>query len=191
MNTLRVLLVATCLPAITAAGAATTVYTDQAIWAAALAGPFQSEDFSDSLLNDGVSFVSSESGHINPALGYYQDVLASQSQNEPTTTWQFTPDIRAFGGYWTLGGPGGSGSSLQVYVEDATYVGSISNSYGGAFWGFVSDSPLTSVKLIGGSGAQQQNYQLDEMVYAPVPVPAAAWLFASAILGLIGAARDR
>jgi hypothetical protein len=147
--------------------AAITVYTDKAEWENALSGSFVTEDFSDDQLNIGVSYVSTESGHINPALGYYQDVLASTSQNEPTTLWSFASDIIAYGGNWTLGGPGGSGNYLLVYIDDlSSYAGFISNSYGGDFWGFFSDTPFTSVRLVGGTGTHQQNYRLDDMVYS-------------------------
>lgn len=163
-----------------------TVYTDKTQWDQALSGQFLTETFADSQLNPGVSFVSSESGHINPAQEVYQDVLASQSQNEPMTTWSFTPQITAYGGDWTLGGPGGSGNSLLIYVGDLNlYVGSISNSFGGEFWGFTSDTPFTSVKLVGGSGSNQQNYSLDNMVYSSVPEPATLSLLALGGLAMI------
>lgn len=166
--------------------ATATVYTNRTDWVNALSGPYLIEDFSDTLLNDGVSFVSTESGHINPAEEYYQDVLASQSQNEPMTTWSFTPGIIAYGGNWTLGGPGGSGNSLLVSIVDfSLYVGAIDNSYGGEFWGFISDTPFTSVKLIGGSGTNQQNYHLDDMVYSQIPEPAAIGLLALGGLAII------
>ena len=99
--------------------AATIVYTDKTAWENALGGQFLTEDFADDQLNTGVSFVSTESGHINPAQECYQDVLASTSQNEPMTTWSFTPEITGYGGNWTLGGPGGSGNSLLVYIADS------------------------------------------------------------------------
>jgi len=166
------------------ASASTTVYTDKTVWENALGGQFLTEDFADAQLNPGVSFVSTESGHINPALENYQDVLASGSQNEPMTTWSFTPEITGYGGNWTLGGPGGSGNSLLVYIDDV-FVGGISNSYGGEFWGFTSDSPLTSVKLIGGGGSNQQNYSLDDMVYSPVPEPGTLWLLGGGLIGLL------
>lgn len=166
--------------------ATVTVYTNKADWQNAVSGQFLNESFADSTLNTGVSFVSTESGHINPTHEYYQDVLASQSQNEPMTTWSFTPQITAYGGDWTLGGPGGSGNSLLVYVGDSNlYVGFISNSYGGEFWGFTLDTPFTSVRLVGGSGSNQQNYSLDNMVYSPVPEPATLSLLGMAGLTLI------
>jgi len=144
-----------------------TVYTDRTAWENAVGGRFLTEDFANDQLNPGVSFVSTESGHINPAQECYQDVLASQSQNEPMTTWSFVPEINAYGGNWTLGGPGGSGNHLLVYIADlSVYVGYISNSYSGGFWGFVSDTPFTSVRLTGGSGTNQQIYSLDDMVYS-------------------------
>ncbi|HPD31023.1 MAG TPA: PEP-CTERM sorting domain-containing protein [Phycisphaerae bacterium] len=163
-----------------------TIYTDKTQWESALGGQFLSEDFADSQLNDGVSFVSTESGHINPAEECYQDVLASQSQNEPMTIWSFSPEIAAYGGDWALGGPGGSGNSLLVYIADfSLYVGAISNNYGGEFWGFISDTPFTSVRLVGGPGSHQQNYRLDNMVYSQVPEPAAMSLLTLGGLMLI------
>jgi hypothetical protein len=178
------------MPWAAAVSASTIVYTDKTAWENALGGQFLTEDFNDDQLNDGVSFVSTESGHINPAEGYYQDVLASQSQNEPMTTWSFTPEITGYGGDWTLGGPGGSGNSLLVYISGVpTLVGSIPNSYGGGFWGFISDTPFTSVELIGGGGTNQQNYRLDNMVYSQVPEPGTLWLLSGGLIGLVASRR--
>ena len=152
----------------TTVGAATiTVYTDRTEWENALAWQFLTEDFADDELDPEVSFVSTESGHINPTLECYQDVLTSESQNEPMTTWSFVSEIHGYGGNWTLGGPGGSGNGLQVYIPDLSmYVGTISNNYNGEFWGFTSDTPFSSVRLIGGTGTNQQHYCLDDMVYS-------------------------
>jgi len=164
--------------AITVTSATITIYTDKMEWQNALDGDYLTEDFADTLLNDGVSYVSTESGHINPMLECYQDVLASQSQNEPMTTWTFVPRTAAYGGDWTLGGPGGSGNSLLVYIaDDSLYVGSIPNSFNGEFWGFISDTPFSSVSLVGGPGTNQQHYCLDNMVYSPTPDPSdVEWL---------------
>jgi hypothetical protein len=170
----------------TICSASTEIFTDKTDWENALAAQYLTEDFNDLQLNDGVSFVSEESGHINPAEGVYQDVLTSASQNSPMTTWSFTPQIIAYGGNWTLGGPGGSGNALLIYIAgEPTAVGSISNSYGGEFWGFVSDTPFTSVELIGAGGTNQQHYSLDDMVYSPLPEPGILWLLASVLTGLL------
>jgi hypothetical protein len=172
--------------ATTNSAAVITVYTDKTEWENAVGGQILTEDFADDQLNAGVSFVSTESGHINPNLECYQDVLASQSQNEPMTTWSFTPEITAFGGDWDLGGPGGSGNSLLVSIADSSLsVGAISNSYSGEFWGFISDTPFTSVQLVGGGGTNQQNYCLDDMVYSQVPEPGTLCLAGVGLLGLL------
>lgn len=150
-----------------------TIFTSKTAWEAAVAGQSMTEDFSDAQINHGVSFVSSESGHINPALQLYKDVLSSSSQNEPSTIWTFSPLMPAFGGDWDLGGPGGSGNSLLVYLVDVPmYVGCIPNSTINGFWGFTSDIPFSSVRLVGGRGTHQQQYTLDNMVYSTVPEPA-------------------
>jgi hypothetical protein len=84
------------------------------------------------------------------------------------TIWTFSPQVIAYGGTWTLAGPGGSGNSLLVYIDDIDQpVGVISNNYDGDFWGFISDTPFTSVTLLGGTGSNQQSYKLDDMVYCP------------------------
>jgi hypothetical protein len=174
-------LVALLLLATTAG--AFTVYTDKTAWEAAISGPFLTEDFEDTTLNPGISYTGSESANISN--GFFHDVLAVESANAPRTTWFFTPQITAYGGNWTLGGPGGGGSSLQVYVEDVSYVGTIVNDYNGEFWGFIADPPFTSVLLIGGSGTNQQNYKLDNMVYTMVPVPGSLWLMGAGLVGLL------
>ncbi len=144
-----------------------TIYEDKTSWEYALAGQFQTEDFTDALLNPGISYVSSESGNINTQFGYYHDVLMSESQNSPMTVWSFAPPITAFGGTWTLGGPGGSGNYLMVYINGLdNFVGIISSNYNGDFWGFISDTPITSVLLVGGTGSNQQIYKLYDMVYS-------------------------
>jgi hypothetical protein len=178
--------VAACFGNSDRASAGVMVFTDKAAWESALNGQYQTESFDDAQLNLGVSFSSSEPGHFNPALGYYQDVLTSTSANEPFTIWSFSPPMRAYGGDWTLGGPGGSGNSLLVYIEDTSeFVGAIGNSYGGEFWGFISDAPFTEVKLIGGTGSHQQIYKLDNMVYSSVPEPGALCLLGTGVAGLL------
>jgi hypothetical protein len=146
------------------------IYVDKSDWDIALGGQFETEDFTDEILNDGISYVSSESGNINTAFGYYHDVLMSESQNAAMTIWSFASPINAFGGTWTLGGPGGSGNYLMVYMnslETENLVGVVSSDYNGDFWGFISDTQVETVWLVGGGGTNQQSYKLDDMVYSP------------------------
>ncbi|MET0028922.1 MAG: hypothetical protein ABW101_14940 [Candidatus Thiodiazotropha sp.] len=153
----------------TAMGFTVIIYTDRTEWENALAGQYLTEDFNDQLLNDGVTYTASESGHINVYFGYYQDVLMSSSQNAPSTIWTFVPQIIAYGGTWTLGGPGGSGNSLYLYIDGNEHpVAVITNSYNDDFLGIIADAPFTSVTLMGGTGSNQQSYKLDDMVYSPV-----------------------
>lgn len=57
----------------------------------------------------------------------------------------------------------------------------------------------TTVKLVGtfneiqwyGSGSDFHPYGVDNLVSSPVPVPAAAWLLGSGLLGLVGVARRK
>ncbi len=58
------------------------------------------------------------------------------------------------------------------------------------YWGGISsitvnDVPLTNYQLISASGADYR------YATAPVPLPAAVWLFGSGLLGLIGIARRK
>ena len=180
-----------CLVSASAVSAATIdIYTDKTEWEAAVSGSYFTEDFSDDILNDGVSYVSSEDAGINPANEWFHAVLTSFSANEPSTTWSFDTPIVAYGGTWTLGGPGGSGNSLKVYT-DGSQAGTIINDTNNDFWGLVSDTPFTTVLLIGSNGTQQQIYFLDDMVYSPVPEPAGVLLMLLASLGVLGPSRNR
>lgn len=149
----------------------TVFYKDKTGWEEGLSWPktYETEDFTDTILNSGISYVSSESGGINTKFGYYHDVLTSYSQNAPMTQWYFESPIYAYGGTWTLGGPGGSGNYLRVYINEISednFVGYINSSYNKEFWGFISKVPFTSVILVGGTGTNQQIYKLDDMVYS-------------------------
>lgn len=66
----------------------------------------------------------------------------------------------------------------------------------GQFIGFVSDTPFTSVTI--DATTDDFSYTLDTLTYGDaeevignVPIPTAAWLFGSALLGLIGVKRKK
>jgi hypothetical protein len=148
----------------------TTVYADdQAGWEAA-AGMWETEDFTDAILNPGVS-VTSGMGYVDVVNGLWWDRLTCPDYGLTTTTWTFADPIYAFGGTWNPGVPGDPGAAIAVSMDGASwvYVGEIPETYINQFWGFVSDVPFTQVLLGPGSecnGAWCETYEMDNMVYS-------------------------
>jgi hypothetical protein len=173
------------------AHAATTVYTDKASWESAFS-TVATEDFTDSVLNTGVSVVSNN-GSVTG--GEWQDVITSTG----TTTFSFASGIFGFGGDWDLAGPGGQGTGIIVTLTllaggTEVLTTEIPRTLAGTFWGFVSDVAFTDVLLTMGTQATGiETFHMDNMVYSasPVPVPAAVWLFGSGLLGLLGLKRKK
>ncbi|MCX2981401.1 VPLPA-CTERM sorting domain-containing protein [Halieaceae bacterium IMCC14734] len=84
----------------------------------------------------------------------------------------------------------GETSDSQSFGPLAAFVGNGLVSYD--FWGMASATSTVSNGVF--SGIDTHRYQVDAEItytYSPVPLPAAAWLFGSALLGLAGVARRR
>ena len=168
------LAVATPLPA--QAAPTVTIYDqDESGWKAAVVN-WETETFDDSSLNPGLGVTATwlNAGVID---GQWYDRLIVQGayDNETgqwgptTTTWTFAEPIRAFGGVWNPGGPGGPGAAIKVSIAGSWIsVGVIPNNYVGAFWGFVSDVSFTQVLLEPHSSSTGwcETYTLDDMVYS-------------------------
>jgi len=149
--------------------AGTTVYANNRLGWESDVGSYDEEFFTDATLNPGVSVVTEYPGYVDISKGVWWDRLVVPSYGETTTTWQFATPIIGFGGNWNPGEPGGPGASIAVEIDGSwTTVGEIPCSYTGQFWGFVSTTPFSAVRLHSGStpGAWCETYELDNMVYS-------------------------
>lgn len=113
----------------------------------------------------------------------------NQSGSNITHTWGFS-----------LNSSGLLKSAVSVLIDFDTSVSNVTvagqdlTNYGSGQWGKVFVSPLTagaySVVLTGLGYISGSQYNISLKV-SPVPVPAAVWLFASGMVGLIGISRRR
>ena len=143
--------------------AAPMVYdNDKPGWEAAV-GAHTTEAFGDAILNPGVS-VSSENGVVDTTKEVWWDRLDGS-----TTEWTFEGGSMGFGGDWDLANVNGPGTGIIVAVINGAEVevGEIDNDNIGEFWGFVSDTPFTSVLLKNATQSSGvETYEMDNMVYS-------------------------
>jgi len=171
--------------AVSSAIAVPTVYTDRALWEAAV-GTYTEENFDDGVLNADISVVSTV-GKIQAGTGALgTDLLWWDEVDEDVspvrrTTWTFAKPITGFGAYWDLANPSGPGSHVQMYLDGVLVGQEIMNTTAGTFWG-VTNGPFDTVLLTEGSGTYREKYEMDEMVYSVIPAPGAI------LLGGIGVA---
>lgn len=175
-----------------------TIYTDQALFQSALAS-FSVEDFTGNVLHvAGLSFVSTV-GSIGGTVGAASG--ADQFNDRPVnggafTTWTLPGPTNGFGANWDLT-PGGAGQGLEFFIDGVTLVGTeVPNSYSGQFFGFISDTPFTSVKYDGGTQpGSAETHSMDNLTFgavgAGVPEPGTFGLLASAGAALMLIRRRR
>ena len=144
--------------------AGVTVYTSQSAFEAALGGFTTTEDFADTTLVSGLTFTSTN-GNING--GKFYDKITSAGA---TTTFSFANGTNAFGGTFDLS-LANYGSGLKFLIDGTTLVGSIKNTPTG-FFGFISDSAFSAVK-IASSTPGQEIYSLTNLVVGQSDVPGA------------------
>lgn len=183
---------ASVLLAVPAQAATITVYTSEALWAAA-AGLTTLEDFNDITLAPGLTSITG-GGTSTPSVngvtpGRLWDRLDLGS-SVVDTTFAFGPAITAFGGTWF---PSVAGFGTGIIV-DVDFLGGGSQNvgtFGGVdgFWGFVSDMPIIAVHLSeNGLGGVAETYELENLQFTSVPEPATLLLLGAG-LGAVAARR--
>jgi len=178
------------------ANATPTVYNDRTAWETAV-GSWTLENFDDGILNPDVSVASQFGGAIQAGTGalgpdkVYYDRVTVPTSGGYTTTWSFATPLYAFGADWDLSGPGGPGTNLQLYLNGVIVGEEILKSTAGTFWG-LTNGPFDTILIAVGtaSGAWAETYEMDDMVYAPIPAPGAI-LLGSIGVGLVGWLRRR
>jgi hypothetical protein len=153
-----------------------------------------SENFEDTSLVSGLAINSGFSlttygTSFHVADGTLEDIINNGLNYNTSFSYNA---MYGFGGFFNLNGPGGPGTGIAVYA-DGVFVDQISNIIADQFWGFYSPTPFSTVVFKEGtlSGSQETYYSVDlaMCVTQPVPIPAAAWLLGSGLIGLVGIRR--
>jgi len=154
------------------------------------------EDFNDTTLSTGLT-INADSSSYAISGGVMNDILSATD----STTFEFGSAINAFGGDFDLS-PGGIGMGIELTMSfflgsETVLTQQITDN---GFFGFITDSTTLFNKVIFSLGnnysAGLETYNLDNLRYglhtpSEVPVPAAVWLFGSALMGLFGASRRK
>lgn len=151
------------------------IYTDKPSWISNVGGVYQTEDFNDTTLNPGISYFAPMGGLTPPV--FTDHVI----RGEVVTFWNFTGSpVQGVGANWDLM-PGNPGQGLQITLayttedfEDVRF--EVPNNTNGGFFGIVSDIPIGSIIIGGGTQPHAalpgddingETYTIDDLVYAP------------------------
>jgi hypothetical protein len=169
------------------ATAATTIYTSQSAFLAALSSSTV-EDFSDTTYVPGLTITSTYGGTAGS--GVFNDQVDGFTGY--TTTFDLASGIYAFG-FNLDETPNDFGAGINLTLTPGGLLPVTLSGYTGGFFGFISDTAFTSV-LFSAPGQGVETYSLDNLTFssavAAVPEPA-AWLMMIFGFGVAGGAVRR
>ena len=170
-----------------------STFSDWQTAALLVGSPIINEDFADSTLATGLTITlggNSPTGTIGG--GIYHDVALTQF-NAKNPVLNFSPGTLAVGADWDFT-PGGAGDGivLQMSTGDTLFIGNPPQGAFVGFFGFVSDTAITSIRLDSPQTGLEE-FQSTDLWFlgqgqgggggtAPEPTP--VWLLALALLGI-------
>ena len=175
--------------------AAITSYTNQALWSAA-AGTTSLHDFNSDANGSALRDFGDFTGTLVNSVGSIPQVLNNeiQLQGSNSNTWfkvTFDSSMSAFGFTWRNTDPSGDKIELNVLGENFIF-----GPRGSGFFGITSTSLFTEALLGDSAGnggflgyGYVDNFQYGAGTPGQVPIPAAAFMFAPALLGFMGLRR--
>jgi len=188
--------------------ATVSVFTDRVAWESALTGtPIITETFSNPIaaadiitLDSGIVSTAIPSGlgsvYNSVSVGRYQGYTCLDSSpcpgNPPTEyDWALPFATNAIGGdFFELN----SFNGLKIDIDSLGFIGTnIANTIGGkdGFYGLISDTLFDNIAFRCAADGCGDQYSIDDFSVAAVPVPAAVWLFGTALIGFIGFSKRR
>jgi hypothetical protein len=174
------------------------VYTDKSEWAKALKYPLPSEDFTDGTFIKGLSIAAD-----SPLYAITGGKMIDRLTTTHSTTISYSQKLLGMGGDFDLS-LNDPGMGIKFVLNGETFSNfqvptQIKNNYSGGFFGVVSDTAFSSVKLIagtqGGISVDGEKYSLDNLTLAtattPIPEPETYALMGMGIIGLFAARRRK